>query len=97
MVPKPTPPGSKKQCHTATPKIHPISLDYRISGLRKAGGWRRAGGSSIEDGGAGSWFVGLVVKVEGAESLLTDKQRLAAEQDSECEISWSTAISSWKL
>lgn len=56
-----------------------------------------AGWSSIEDGGAESWFVGLVVKVEGVESLLTDKQRLATEQDLEFEISSSTAISSWKL
>lgn len=46
-----------------------------------------AAGSSIEDGIAGSRFVGLVVKVEGAESVLTDKQRHAAEQDSEFEIS----------
>lgn len=43
-------------------------------------------------------MVGLVVKVEGAESVLTDNQSLATEQDLVLgsEISSSMAISPWK-
>lgn len=43
-------------------------------------------------------MVGLVVKVEGAESLLTDNQRLATKRDLVlgAEISSSMEISPWK-
>lgn len=45
-----------------------------------------------------SCLVGLVVKVEGAERLLTDNQELATVQDLVLgsEISSSMAISPWK-
>lgn len=80
--------------------IPPINLDYRVSRLndkdRQEDRVPAYTGLPLKE--RGSCLDGLVVKVEGAESLLTDNQQLATKQDLVLgsEISSCMEISPWK-